>query len=281
MKSAGFEYAKPASVEEALRLKAERGDVARFLAGGQSLLPALNMRLDHPSLLIDLNGLAELGTIAAEDGVLKIGALARTEEIGRSELVRRHAPLLAKCVEHIAHAAIRTMGTMGGSVALADPAAEWPAACLALDAELVIRGPQGERRVAARDFFIGLYETALAENELLVRIDVPFQPSDARSAALELARRRGDYAIVGILAQGRPNDAGGFDDARIVAFAVADRPIRLRRLEEALVRDASRGTIEREIDAALVPEGDLHHSPATKKHLAKVLAARAVDALRS
>ena len=276
MKAAPFRYAKASSVGEALALKAE-SDGTRFLAGGQSLLPVLNMRLDEPDLLIDINGLVELDGITQDGDTIRIGALTRTKTIGESELVASQLPLLRQCVAHIAHPAIRTMATFGGSVALADPAAEWPACCVALDARIVAQGPNGERAIPAMDFFRGLYTTALAADELIVRIDFPAQPTDVKPVALELCRRRGDYAIVGVLAQAQIGNPGCLEDARVVFFGVADRPVRLREIEEALNGNPSPEQALSAIEADLAPSGDLYHTPATKKHLAKVLFKRAVE----
>ena len=276
MKAAPFRYAKPSSVAEAIALKADHGDAAQFLAGGQSLLPVLAMRLDRPELLIDLNALAELDGISQEGGTIRIGALTRTKAIGESELLARHVPLLGACTPHIAHPAIRTLATLGGSVALADPAAEWPACCLALDATIVVQNGTGERAIPASEFFTGLYATARAPDELLVRIEIPVQPPDARPVALELCRRRGDYAIVGVLAQARAAGADALDDPRVVFFGVADRAIRLPEVEASLRGRASLDGALAALDAGLEPQGDLYHAPATKKHLAKVLLARAV-----
>lgn len=281
MKAAAFDYAKPESVSEALALKREHGAAARFLAGGQSLLPAMNMRIDKPGILIDLNAIAGLGGIADAGDTIRIGALTRTAEMDRSALVAQRLPLLARCVEHIAHPAIRSMGTFGGSLVLADPAAEWPAACLALDASMVVAGPAGERTIAARDFFEGLYTTALAEDELLVRVDLPVQPADARPVVLELVRRHGDFAIAGIVAQAIPVGDGTLSDVKIAFFGIADRPVRLAEVEHAIEQGGRDGigAARAALEAGVEFTGDLYHAPATKRHLAGVLLGRAVDAL--
>jgi carbon-monoxide dehydrogenase medium subunit len=243
-------------------------------------MPALNMRLDKPDLLIDINGLSDLAGISITGSTLRIGALARHAEIGRSEQVARAAPLLARCVEHIAHPAIRNIGTIGGSLALADAAAEWPAACLALDATLIALGPGGERAIGARDFFLGLYQTALMTDELLIRIEVPIAPAGARSVALELARRRGDFAIVGLLAQAVPGAGGTLGEPRTALFGLADRPIRLPAMEAALTGTPRLEAAQAAIDT-IDAQADLYHSSATKSHLAKVLLSRAVAQLTS
>ena len=282
MKAAAFDYAKPASVSEAIALKRAHGGDARFLAGGQSLLPAMNMRVDRPGMLIDLNAIAGLGGIDDTGDTIRIGALTRTAELGRSEVIARRLPLLERCVEHIAHPAIRSMGTFGGSLVLADPAAEWPAACLALDAAMVVAGPTGERTIAAQDFFQGLYTTALAEDELLVRVDLPVPPAGARAVALELVRRRGDFAIAGIVAQAVPAADGALSDVRIAFFGIADRPVRLAAVEQAIAHGGGDGVgaARAALEAGIEFTADLYHAPATKRHLAGVLLGRAVDALR-
>lgn len=281
VKAAAFEYARPASIEEAIALKGRHGDGARFLAGGQSLLPALNFRLDRPSLLIDIGGLTPLRSISIDGGRLTIGALVRHVDIARSEAIAQAAPLLSRCVEHIAHPAIRNSGTFGGSVALADPAAEWPAACLALDATMVVAGPGGERRIHARDFFQGLYSTALLTDELLLRVEIPVAGSGTRAVALELTRRRGDFAIVGLLAQAVPAPGGGLAHVRAAFLGCSDRPMRLARLEEALTGTPDLAAAQAAVEAELPVQADLYHSAATKRHLAKVLVERAVAQLSS
>lgn len=271
MKAPPFGYVKPRSVAEALELKAEHGSEARFLAGGQSLLPILNFRLDHPRLLIDINGLDELAGVTEAGSVVRIGALVRHKEIGTDPVIAGSLPLLARTVEHIAHAAIRTRGTFGGSVALADPAAEWPACCLALDAVIIARSRPGERRIAADAFFEGAYRTALAEDELLVAIEIP-AAAGSRVAALELARRRGDYATAGIVADA----AAG--KVRAAFFGVADRPVRLPGVDAALAAGEVAGA-QAALAAGLDALPDPHTSAAAKVHLAKVLVARAAREL--
>lgn len=272
MKAPLFGYVKPRSVAEALDLKAEHGAEARFLAGGQSLLPILNFRLDHPRLLIDINGLDELAGVREEGAAVRVGALVRHKAIATDPVVVQSLPLLPRTVEHIAHAAIRSRGTFGGSVALGDPAAEWPACCLALDAVIVARSRSGERRIAADAFFQGAYRTALAEDELLVAVEIP-AAAGARVAALELARRRGDYATAGIVA-----DAGR-GGVRAAFFGVADRPVRLPAVDAALAR-GDVGEAQTALAAGVEALPDPHTSAAAKIHLAKVLVARAARQLQ-
>ena len=194
-------YAKARSVAHAVELLAQ--DDARLLAGGQSLIATLNMRLSHPALLVDINGIGGLDGIARKNGHIEIGALVRHVQAERSPDIARHAPLIALAMPHIGHPAIRNRGTIGGSIAFADPAAELPACLLALGGELDIAGPQGPRTVAADDFFKGLFETALTPRDVLTAIRVPAADADTRVGFAEFARRHGDYAIVGLAACAR------------------------------------------------------------------------------
>jgi carbon-monoxide dehydrogenase medium subunit len=271
VKAPDFAYAKPASVSEALELMG-RVDDARFLAGGQSLITSLNLRLSAPSALIDLNGIADLAGISVANGHVRIGALTRHAELGRSREIAAHLPLIAKAVPHIAHPAIRNRGTIGGSLALADPATELPACCLALDASIVAVGPSGERRIAAADFFIGLFETALAPNEILVAVEFPVPAQGAIAGFGELVRRHGDYAIVGLAAQGA-RAGSRWTSLRLGFFGASDRPVRADAASDALIA----GDIEKAQNALgqdLKPQADAENSPETKLHLAKVLLKR-------
>src|SRR6202522_1387758 len=176
MKAAAFSYARATSVVNALELLAARGDDAKVLSGGQSLMPAMNLRLISPELIVDISEIAELRGIAVKGSVLAIGALTRHADLLRSPDIAAHAPLLAQAVAHVAHPAIRNRGTIGGSLAHADPAAELPACMLALNATILVRGPGGERRIAAKDFFTGIYETVLTPQELLISVELPLPP---------------------------------------------------------------------------------------------------------
>src|SRR5712671_6355903 len=211
MKAPRFAYARPASVAEALALLAEHKDEARVLAGGQSLVPMLNFRVAAPKVLVDINRIAGLSGIKVAKNHIRIGALTRHVELERSADVARHLPLIASAMPHIAHPAIRSRGTFGGSCALADPAAELPACALALGATFVVAGRKGERRVAAQDFFRGLYATALKADELIVAAEFPLPKPGYVSAFGELARRHGDYAMVGIAAHGLQRERRLFD----------------------------------------------------------------------
>jgi carbon-monoxide dehydrogenase medium subunit len=277
MKAPRFAYARPASIAEALALLAEHKDEARVLAGGQSLVPMLNFRLAAPKVLVDVNRIAALSGIKVARNHVRIGALARHVELERSADIARHLPLVAAAMPHIAHPAVRNRGTFGGSCALGDPAAELPACALALGATFIAAGKKGERLIAAQDFFKGLYATALKTGELLVAAEFPLPKPGYASAFGELARRHGDYAMVGVAAHGS-TQGGKFSDMRVVFFGVADRPQRAAHFERALEgRPAAAKSIEdtlAKLDADLSPRADLHGSAATKLHLAKVLAGR-------
>ena len=203
MKAPRFSYARPQNLDEALGLLAQHGDDARVLAGGQSLMPTLNMRLSQPKLLIDINRIAELKGISSTNGTVRVGALTRHVEVMNSPLIARHLPLIAEAMPHIAHVAVRNRGTFGGSIALADPSAELPACILALEASLVVESTRGRRTIAADDFFHGLYETARAPDELLVEVLIPEQRRDHVSVFMELSRRHGDFAIAGLACYAR------------------------------------------------------------------------------
>jgi len=277
LKAAAFDYVKPRSLDQVISLLQEHGDDARLLAGGQSLLASLNMRLSEPRLLVDITGLDALRGISVQGGMLRIGALATHTEIEGSPLIAQAAPLLAAAAPHIAHRAIRNAGTWGGSIAHADPAAEWPACLLALGGTVVARGPKGERRIAADDFFQGLYATALEADEVLVAAEIPLATAENWFAFDELARRRGDYAIVGMAITGRRR-GGVLADTRIVLMGVDSTPLRARRTEALLngktVDAAIAATAAASLRAEIEPLPDLTNSPGTKRHLAGVLLQR-------
>ena len=260
MKAPSFAYAKPRTLAEAFELLARPG--AKILAGGQSLIPALNMRLSAPELLVDITGLAELRGISIDQDVVRIGALTTHAEIERSADVRKHLPVLSEAVAHLAHPAIRNRGTFGGSVALADPAAEYPACLVALDATIVLRSAAGERMVRAEDFFKGLFEVDLRSGELVAAAEIPALLKDEASVFMELARRQGDYAIVGLAGVRTQNER------RLAFFGIGAKPVLLRpkSLDEAKNRIPA-------------PAADLYHSSSTKLHLAKVLLERAWNRL--
>jgi carbon-monoxide dehydrogenase medium subunit len=284
MKSAAFDYVRAESPAHAFALMAQHGDDARILAGGQTLLATLNMRLSQPALLVDIAGFSAWRGIGLRGNILRIGALTRHVEIEESPLVAQHAPLLAQAAPHIAHRAIRNLGTLGGTLAYADPAAEWPACVLALQGTLVMASAQGERRVAAADFFKGLYSTALRDDELLVACEIPVQASDERQHFSELARRHGDYAVAGLAACARVDSKGStLSDVRLAFLSLGDRPLRAPACEAELQAgpvDAARlAQADAALRAELHPFADLTHSAAAKTQLAATLMQRAVRAM--
>jgi carbon-monoxide dehydrogenase medium subunit len=281
MKASAFAYARATSVANALELLNAHGERAKVLSGGQSLLPAMNLRLLAPELIVDIGELAELRGTVVKAGVITIGALTRHVDLLKSPEIAAHAPLLADAVAHVAHPAIRNRGTIGGSLAHADPASELPACMLTLGATIIVRGPSGERRIAASKFFAGIYETALESQELLVAVELPVPPKDSTHFFHEFARRHGDYAIVGLAAQALVRD-GRFADLRLGFFAVGDRPL-LARSAGKLVDVAVTPTVLSEafsaLDQELDPLEDQQATPAMRRHLAKVLLGRCVSSL--
>ena len=277
MKPAPFAYARAKSVDHAIEMLGHPSGEARLLAGGQSLMATLNMRLSAPRLLIDLNGIAGLGGINVSDGTVRIGALARHAEVERSAEIARHAPLIALAMPHIGHVAIRNRGTAGGSIAFADPAAELPACVLALGGELDISGPQGKRTVNAGDFFKGLFETALGPQDVLTAIRLPAAAGDSRVGFAEFARRHGDYAMVGLAAAARA-DGRGLKDVRLAYFGVGSTPVRAKRAEAALAGGSVDSAVAA-LNADLDPPADVQATGATKQHLAGVLLRRVAKQL--
>lgn len=274
MKPAPFAYTKARSIEQAIALLGEHRD-ARLLAGGQSLIATLNMRLSAPSLLIDINGIDGLDGIALKGGAVEVGALTRHASAERSATIAQHTPLIARAMPHIGHVAIRNRGTIGGSVAFADPAAELPACLLALNGEVEASGPKGKRTIKADDFFKGLFETALAPQEVLTAIRLPAAGIDSRTGFAELARRHGDYAIVGLAASARASGKG-LADVRLAYFGVGATPLRAKKSEAALAD----GGIEEAVAALdLDPPDDVQATGAVKKHLAGVLLRRVAGQL--
>lgn len=280
MKPAPFAYHRPAAMDEAFDLLDRYGDDARILAGGQSLVPALNMRLATPAALVDINRLPGLAAIRAAGEGVAIGALARHEAVERSPLVADRAPLVSAAMPHVGHAAIRSRGTVGGSLALADPAAELPACAVALDATIVAARRERRRSIPAAEFFRGVYSTALEPGEILVEVVVPPRSGPTwRWHFDELARRRGDFALAGIAALARVEE-GVIRELRLVFFGVGAAPVRARAAERALVGAAGNGgavdAARRELARDLDPPGDVHGSPELRRHLARVLLARAI-----
>src|ERR1700726_1320878 len=230
MKASAFSYARATSVVNALELLEAHGDKAKVLSGGQSLMPAMNLRLISPELIVDIGEISELRGIAVSGGVLTIGALTRHVDLANSSEIAAHAPLLTEAIAHVAHPAIRNRGTLGGSLAHADPASELPACMVALNATIIARGQAGERRIPAEDFFKGIYETDLSTQELLVAVELP-APKNAAHFFHEFARRHGDYAIAGLAAQATV-EGDVIADLRLAFFAVGDRPILAKAAEK-------------------------------------------------
>jgi carbon-monoxide dehydrogenase medium subunit len=282
MKAPPFGYVRASSLDDIFSLWKAAGADAKLLAGGQTLLATLAFRLSEPSTLIDISRVGEMRGIAQAAGMVRVGALTTHAELGASEVVRRHTPLLSQAVPLIAHAAIRNRGTIGGSLAYADPAAELPACCVALDAQIVARTAQGERRIAASDFFTGLYATALGDGELIAAVEFPLAQADERSTILEIARRSGDYAMAGIAARMRLS-GGAIAEPRLVFFGVGDGPVLARGAMAALagngVGDATIAAAQAALDADLDPAADQHGGPDMKRQLSRVLLARALRRL--
>jgi carbon-monoxide dehydrogenase medium subunit len=281
MKASAFSYARATSVVNALELLVAHGDKAKVLSGGQSLMPAMNLRLISPELIVDIGEIAELRGIGVRGDILSIGALTRHVDLLRSSEVAAHAPLLKEAVAQVGHPAIRNRGTIGGSLAHADPASELPACMVALNATIIVRGQAGERRIAAEDFFTGIYETALSAQELLISVELPIARKNSRHFFHEFARRHGDYGIVGLAAQAIV-EGDAFADLRMAFFAVGDRPV-LARAAKKLVNVALTPAVLSDAATALGeeldPQQDHQASASMRRHLAKVLLKRCMSAL--
>jgi aerobic carbon-monoxide dehydrogenase medium subunit len=282
VKPAPFEYFRPRSLDEALSLLAEHGGDAKALAGGQSLIPAMNFRLATPSVLVDLNALGELSYIRDDSGGVTIGGMTRQRALERSTLVSDRVPLVAETMPHIAHPAIRNRGTIGGSLAHADPAAELPAVTLALNARFVVSSTSGAREVAADEFFIGLFTTTVQPGELLTEIRIPPAPARSGFAFQEISRRHGDFALVGVAAAVQLDDNGGCVNARIALLSVGDTPMLAEQASKTLMGQApSAGSIRAAADAAATrdidPSSDIHASARYRRQLANVLTRRVLE----
>ena len=280
MKAPKFSYIRADNIDQVLALLSGHGEDARILAGGQSLMPTLNMRLSQPEILIDINRLDALKGISIEDGVVRIGALARHVEVAESAIIAEHLPLIAEAMPHVAHVAVRNRGTFGGSVALADPAAEMPACALALGATFVLQGTGGRREVAADDYFLGLYETARKHEELLVETLIPVESAGSVSVFLELAQRHGDFAMAGIACCTKI-DGNRINEARLVYFGSEAKPTLARSTMAAITgqdwSDATRDDAMAALADDLDPMSNLQGGSAMKLHLQRVLTRRALD----
>ena len=281
MKPAPFEWYSAGSAAEALALLDEHGDRAKPLAGGQSLIPAMNFRLAQPAVLVDLNRAAELSGIEVlPDGHVRIGAVTRQQEIERNPAMARHAPLLAEAMPFVAHMQIRTRGTVGGSVAHADPAAELPAVFAALGARYQLRSRSGERWIDAESFAVGLFATELQPGELLTTIEVPPIATRTGSAFIEMARRHGDFALAGVACTVTLDDAGRCTNSRVALFGVGEGPLLSTRAAKCLVGSVPDEEAIREAASAaeseVEPPSDIHATAAYRKHLTGVLTRRAL-----
>lgn len=276
MKPAPFEYHAPTSLEQALEFKARYGDDAKLLAGGQSLVPAMNFRIMQPGMLVDLNRMDELSYIHEAGDVIRIGSMARERHLEFDALIEKHAPLLHEAVPFIAHPQIRNRGTIGGSIVNADPAAELPVLMLALSARLKAKNVSAERWIDARDFFVGMFTTALEPDEILVEIEVPFMPTNTGWSFMEVAPRAGDYALMGVAVQVMLDETGKCQQAKLVYLNAGEGPIDAQEaaqllqgetITDALMEDVALHASEKEI----TPFGNVHTSPEFQRHLAKVL----------
>lgn len=276
MKPAPFEYHAPGSLEQALELKSQHGDEAKILAGGQSLVPAMNFRIVQPGMLIDLNRVDGLGYIHEEDEVIRVGAMTRERQLEFDPSIAKRTPLLHEATPFIAHPQIRNRGTIGGSLVNADPAAELPVLMLALDARLKARKASGERWIGAKDFFMGMFTTALEPDEILVEIELPFMASRTGWSFMEVAPRAGDYALMGVAAWVTLDTDGKCEKAKLVYLNAGDGPVDAveaagyltgEKLNDELIEEAAALAGGKEIN----PFGNVHTSPEFQRHLAKVL----------
>jgi CO/xanthine dehydrogenase FAD-binding subunit len=281
MKPAPFRYVAARTIEQALALKAEHGDEARFLAGGQSLVPTMNFRLTQPAILIDINPLTELSSIRNGSGDrVRIGALTRYRMLERDPAVAEHLPLIAEALPHIAHPQIRNRGTIGGNLAHADPASEMPAIVLALAGRLRAQSIRGERWIDAADFFVGALTTALEADEMLMEVELPAAPPHSGSCFMEVSRRRGDFAMMGVACTVRLDADGRCAHAQIALCNAGDGPVFAAEASESLVGgavDAARiADAAKLVQEAIEPGGSIHASKEFQRHLAGVLVTRAL-----
>ena len=282
MKPAKFKYLYPSTIEETLECAFGHGEDVRFLAGGQSLVPMMNFRVATPEVLVDLNGIRELQKILIDDtGNIHIGAMTRTRTLETDNSIGTANPLLAEATKHIAHVQIRNRGTIGGSLAHADPAAELPGIILACDAEIYLQSPTRSRSVAAKDFFQGVFVTDIAQKELLIKVVIPAWPVERFWAFLEVARREGDFALVGVASWFDVDKSGRISDARVVAIGVSDRPVRLKGAEAQLSDQLPNSeTFERASKAAnsgITPTHDIHASAEYRREVSEVLVRRTLN----
>ena len=282
MKPPRFDYLAPRTLDEALAHLHHHGDQAKILAGGQSLIPMLNFRLAHPGVVVDVNRLTDLAYVRQHDGGVAVGALTRQHAVERSELVRGRVPVVAEACRFIGHAPIRHRGTFGGNLAHADPASELPAVMVALEAEMAVASRAGSRAIPAGQFFIGPLTTALQPGEMLTEIRIPAAPPRSGGAFVEMARRAGDFALVGVAALVTLDEAGQCARARIALCGVGPTPVRARAAEDALVGQApTTAVLDEAADraaAATSPPSDVHGSAEFRRKLARHFARQALAA---
>jgi carbon-monoxide dehydrogenase medium subunit len=282
MKAAALDYVRVGTVAEALSFLDRYAEGAKLVSGGQSLVPMLNLRLVSPAILVDINGIGALKSLETDGATIRIGALTRHVDLQRSELIGKQLPLLSLAIEHVAHPAIRNRGTIGGNLAHADPASELPACMLALDATMIVASSAGERRIPADEFFLGTYETALRPSDILIAIEIPIPPPGERVSFIELARRSGDYAILGLAARARCDDEV-MSELTLVYFAVADRPVFAAKAAASLIGRSLNDAVLHEAMTALSddlqPRNDPQATPEMRLHLARVLLARSLEVL--
>lgn len=281
MKPAPFEYHAPDSLEGALSLMSQYADDAKILAGGQSLVPAMNFRVAQPGLLIDLNRVDELSYIREDSEVIRVGAMTRERHLEFDASIEKRTPLLHEAVPFIAHPQIRNRGTIGGSIVNADPAAELPVLMIALNARLKAQSISGERWIDAHDFFAGMFTTALEPDEILVEIELPFSPPRTGWSFMEVAPRAGDYALMGVAASVTLGENGNCKSAKLVYLNAGDGPMDAKEaatslegeeLNDSLIESVALLASEKEIN----PFGNVHTSPEFQRHLANVLTKKAL-----
>ena len=280
MKPAHFEYHRPRKIEEALSLLEEFGDDGKILAGGQSLMPLMNFRLAQPAHIIDINFIDGMDYARSDGGVIKIGCLARQSHLLENSIVRQHCPLLAEALSYVGYEQIRNRGTLCGSLAHADPAAELPAVLLALDGFVTVQNLRMKREIAARDFFKAYLTTSLSKDEMVLEASIPATPPEAGCSFMEFARRNGDFAIVGVaVLLAREQDR--IADARIALTGVGDKPWRESSVEQILLGQIASTDlfpkVGTEIAARINPGADIHASESYRRSLASVLAGRALN----
>ena len=281
MKPAPFEYHAPDSIEQAVELYSQYNGEAKILAGGQSLVPAMNFRVVQPTVLVDLNRIAELSYIREDEDVIRIGSMARERHLEFDISIEKYTPLLHEAVPFIAHPQIRNRGTIGGSIVHSDPAAELPVLMTALNARLKAKNASGERWVQAKNFFIGMFTTALEPDEVLVEIELPFSPPRTGWSFMEVAPRAGDYAMMGVAVLVTLDENGKCQKAKLVYLNAGEGPVEAteatgslegQTIDDDLIKSAAEHASEKEMN----PFGNMHASAEFQRHLAKVLTQKAL-----